>query len=61
MKLDHHHSRSTYAKHIINWVSDRLGNINPREVNLTYGDDTKIELMTNDQINEFREGCLNDE
>jgi hypothetical protein len=61
MKLDHHHSRSTYAKHIVNWVSDRLGNINPREVNLIYGDTPTIELMTDDQIDEFREGCLNDE
>ena len=61
MELDQDHGQPTYAKHIINWVSSRLWNINPREVNLIYGDTPTIELMTNDQIEEFREGCLNDE
>ena len=61
MKLDQAHGEPTYAKHIINWVSDRLGNINPREVTVTYGDNPTIELMTNEQIEEFREDCLNDE
>jgi hypothetical protein len=30
-------------------------------VEVSYGDNPTIELMTNEQINEFREGCLNDE
>jgi hypothetical protein len=45
----------------INWVSSRLWNINPRDVTLTYGDDTSIEIMTNEGIEEFREACLDDE
>jgi hypothetical protein len=61
MKLDQDHGRSTYSKHIIDWVSSRLWNINPRDVTVTYGDDTSIELMTNKEIEEFREACLDEE
>ena len=61
MELDQAHGEPTYAKHLINWVSDRLWNIDPREVNVTYGDDHTINLMTEEEIDEFREGCLNDE
>ena len=61
MELDQAHGRPTYAKHLIEWVSDRLWNIDPREVNVTYGDDHTINLMTEEEIDEFREGCLNDE
>ena len=60
-QLDQDHSRHTFAKHLMKWVSSRMGEIDPREVTVTYGDDIKIDLMTNDQIDEFREGCLNDE
>ena len=45
MELDQTHGRPTYAKHLIRWVSDRLGNINPREATVTYGDDHTISLM----------------
>ena len=61
MKLDQDHGRPTYAKHIINWVSSRLWNINPRDVSITYGDKLQIDLMTDEEIEEFREACLDDE
>ena len=61
MELDQAHGEPTYAKHLISWISDRLGNINPREVTVTYGTNPTIEIMTDEQIDEFREGCLNDE
>jgi hypothetical protein len=61
MKMDQAHGRPTYAKHLINWVSDRLGNINPREPTVTYGDNPIIKIMTDEQIDQFREDCLNDE
>ena len=60
-ELDQEHGKSTYAKHLIEWTRDRMHTIDPREVEVSYGDDLTIELMTNEQINEFREGCLNDE
>ena len=61
MKLDQNHGEPTYAKHLINWVRDRLWNIDPRDATVTYGDNPTIEIMTDEQIDEFREGCLNDE
>ena len=60
MELDLAHGRPTYAKHLIRWVSDRLGNINPREATVTYGENHTIEIMTDEQIDEFREECIND-
>jgi hypothetical protein len=60
MELDQVHGEPTYAKHLINWVSDRLKNIEPREATVTYGDTSTIEIMTDEQIDEFREDCLND-
>ena len=61
MELDQAHGEPTYAKHLINWVSDRLGNINPREATVTYGTNPTIEIMTDEQIDEFRQDCINDE
>jgi hypothetical protein len=61
MKMDQEHGQATHAKHLINWISSRLGNIDPREVNVTYGDGHTIKLMTDEEIDEFREDCLNDE
>jgi hypothetical protein len=60
-QLDQEHSRHTFSKHLMKWVSSRMSEIDPREATVTYGDDIKIDLMTDDQIDEFREGCLNDE
>ena len=61
MKMDQAHGEPTYAAHLISWISSRLGNINPREATVTYVDNPTIEIMTDEQIGEFREGCLNDE
>ena len=61
MQLDQDHGRSTYSKHIIDWVSSRLWNINPRDVSITYGDKLQIDLMTDEEIEEFREACLDEE
>ena len=61
MKMDQEHSHATHAKHLINWIDSRLWNIDPREVKVTYGDGHTIKLMTDEEIDEFREDCLNDE
>jgi len=37
MKMDQEHGGPTHAKHLIIWISSRLGNVDPREVNVTYG------------------------
>jgi hypothetical protein len=61
MELDQAHGNPTYAKHLIQWVSDRISSIDPREATITYGSSTTIESMSDEQIDDFREGCLNDE
>jgi len=60
MELDQEHGNPTYAKHLIEWTRDKMHSIDPREVTVTYGDNPTIEPMTDDDIEEFREGCLND-
>jgi hypothetical protein len=61
MQLDQEHGKPTYTKHLIEWTRDKMHSIDPREVEVSYGDNSTIELMTNEQIEEFRKGCLNDE
>jgi len=61
MKLDQDHGKPTYAKHLIKWTRDRMQTIDPRQVEVSYGDTPLISLMSNEDIDEFREGCLNDE
>jgi hypothetical protein len=61
MKLDHEHVQSAYAKHIIKWVGERLWDTDVRETAVTYGDNLTIKVMTDEQIDQFREDCLNDE
>jgi hypothetical protein len=61
MELDQEHGKPTYAKHLMEWTRDRMHTIDPREVDVSYGDNSTIELMTDEQINEFCERCLNDE
>ena len=61
MELDQEHGGPTYAKHLIEWTRNRIHWIDPREVEISYGDNLTIEKMTNKQIEEFRERCLDDE
>ena len=61
MQLDQEHGKPTYTKHLIEWTRDKMHSIDPREVEVSYGDNSTIELMTNEQIEESRKGCLNDE
>ena len=61
MELDKEHGKTTYAKHLLKWVGDRIGFINPTEVEVSYGDSHIIEPMTDEDIDEFTDRCLNDE
>ena len=61
MELDQQHGKPTYAKHLVEWTRDRMHSIDPKDVSVTYGDIPHIEMMSNEDIEEFTEGCLNDE
>jgi len=54
-------SRRTYAKHVLQWVSHNLYSIDPEDVELTYGDSHTIDPMTDEEIEDFTQRCLNDE
>ena len=60
MLLDLEQGTSTYSNHLIKWVNERLWDIDPREVDVTYGDNITVEPMTKEQIEEFKEDCLNE-
>ena len=61
MELDLLQGKPTYAKHILKWVSNKLWNIDPRQVNVSYNDITSINLMTDEDIDAFREDCINED
>ena len=61
MHLDRNDSRPIYAKHILNWINNRLYKISPTDVAIDYGDDQVIELATPEDVEEFKNSCLNDE
>ena len=61
MELDQEHGRPTYAKHLMEWTRDKMHTIDPREVTVTYQNNPTIEPMTVEDIDEFRERCLDDE
>ena len=54
-------SKRTYAKHVLQWVSRNLYSIGPEDVELTYGDNRSIDLMTDDEIEDFIQRCLEDD
>jgi len=57
-ELDKLYGSATYAKHIIEWVGERLRYTDPRTVDVDYDGETTFEAMTDDDIDEFRESCL---
>ena len=60
-ELYNEYGKQTYAKHILNWVSKRLPNINPREVELEFKGSPTPLLMNQEETKEFIKGCLDDE
>jgi hypothetical protein len=61
LQLDQEHGRPTFAKHILGWVRDKIGSLDPTKIDVDYGTSHKIEEMTDEQIEEFAQSCLNDE
>jgi hypothetical protein len=60
-ELDNRYGRDTYSKHILNWVGERLGTIDPRECDLEYVGTPKISPMNHQQVKDFTERSLTDE
>ena len=60
-ELDNRYGRDTYSKHILDWVSKRLGTIDPRECDLEYVGTPTVSLMGHKEVKDFTERCLTDE
>jgi len=61
MEIDNIHGKSIYANHILNWIGERVGNLNPRDAAIEYGLNNQIiEPMTDEQIVEYTDSCIND-
>jgi hypothetical protein len=54
-------SRHIYAKHVLQWVSRTLYSIEPEDVEITYGDNRSIDLITDEEIEDFIQRCLEDD
>ena len=60
-EVDNPYGRMTYSKHILDWVSKRLPDIDPRECDLEYIGTPTVSLMGHNEVKEFIEGYLNDD
>ena len=54
-------SRPLYSKHILNWVGERLETIDPRDCDLVYPQEPIVTPMSQEQVDEFTDRCLDDE
>ncbi len=61
MDLNKEHSKPTYAKHILTELSHQLSNIDPKDVDVEYGSSVTITPMTDQDIDTYRNECLEDE
>ena len=59
--IDSRYGRETYSKRILEWVSKRIPNIDPRECDLEYVGTPTVSLMSHKEVKEYVEGCLIDE
>ena len=56
--MENEDSRPTYAKHLLEWVRNSIYFLEPRDCEVTYQKGMVIEAMTQEQVNEYRERCL---
>jgi hypothetical protein len=60
-ELDNRYGRNTYSKHILDWVSKRLPDIDPRECDLEYVGTPRVAPIDHHQVKDFIEEFLNDD
>ena len=61
MDLNKKHSKPTYAKHILKEIANQLYSIDPKNVDVEYGSSVTITPMTNQEIDDYRNECLDDD
>ena len=60
-EIDNRYGKDTYSKHILDWVSKRLPDIDPRECDLEYVGTPKVGPIDHHQVKDFIEGYLTGE
>ena len=60
-ELDNRYGRNTYSKHILDWVSKKLSNIDPRHCNLVYPQEPYVRPMDMYDVKEYIDEVLDDE
>jgi len=60
-EVDNRYGRDTYSKHILNWVSKRLPDVDPRQCDIEYVGTPRVALIDHQGVKDFIEGHLNDE
>ena len=60
-EIDNRYGRESYSKRILEWVSKRIPNIDPRECDLEYVGTPTVSLMSHKEVKDYIEGCLTDE
>ena len=58
---DNRYGRDTYSKHILDWVSKRLPDFDPRECDLEFVGTPKVSRIDHQEVQDFIEGHWNDE
>ena len=61
LELGKKHSKPTYAKHILKYISNQLYSIDPKDVVVEYDSPITITQMTDEEIDAYRNECLEDE
>ena len=59
-EVDNQYGRITYAKHILDWVADKLPNINPRNCRVQYPQEPHVRQMDMDDVEEYIDEIIRD-
>jgi len=59
--MDNRYGRLTYSKHILNWITETLPDIKPKDCEVEYLGEPTVTLMNDEEIREFAERCCADE
>ena len=60
-EVDNRYGRDTYSKHILDWVSKRLPDFDPRECDLEFVGTPIVSRIDHQEVQDFIEGHWNDE
>ena len=60
-EVDNRYGRNTYSKHILDWVSKRLPDIDPRQCDLEYVGTPRVSPIHHQGVKESIDGFLNDD